>query len=228
MTRIGFKVRVFLFIFVTNKRITNMRIWRKNEVEQAVENEDQKVVSFEKPQMEGEPQGNKIYFYTDISKDTILTLNKQIDIVTKQMKILQITYDLPAPPPIELYICSDGGDVFASMAAVDKIMNNAVPIHTFCEGVVASGATLISSAGAKRFITKNSCMLIHQVSSGLWGNYMQFKDEMKNLELIMTLIKSVYLKKSKFKSKQLDELLKHDLFLSADECLKVGLVDEIL
>jgi len=160
-----------------------MRIWR-NETETAAENEDQKVVSFEKPQMEGEPQGNKIYFYTDISKDTILTLNKQIDNVTKQMKIIQLTYNLVSPPPIEVHICSDGGDVFASMASVDRIMNNEVPIHTFCEGVVASGATLLSTAGHQRFITKNSCMLIHQVSSGLWGNYMQFKDEIKNLELI--------------------------------------------
>ena len=92
-----------------------MRIW-KNEAEKTAENEDQKVVSFEKPQMEGEPLGNKIYFYTDISKDTILTLNKQIDVVSKQMKIVQLTYDLPTPPPIEIHICSDGGDVFASLA----------------------------------------------------------------------------------------------------------------
>ena len=204
-----------------------MRIWR-NETETTAENEEQKIVSFEKPQMEGEPLGNKIYFYTDISKDTILTLNKQIDNVTKQMKITQLTYNLATPPPIEIHICSDGGDVFASMASVDRIMNNEVPVHTFCEGVVASGATLLSTAGHKRFITKNSCMLIHQVSSGLWGNYMQFKDEIKNLELIMTLIKSVYLKKSKFKAKQLEELLKHDLFLSAEECLKFGLVDKVL
>jgi ATP-dependent protease ClpP protease subunit len=57
---------------------------------------------------------------------------------------------------------------------------------------------------------------------------MEFKDEIKNLELIMTLIKSVYLKKSKFKSKELDKILGHDLFLSAEECLKFGLVDHIL
>src|ERR1700692_543457 len=101
-----------------------MRIWRNSDSEAVVENEEQKVVSFEKPQLEGDPQGNKIYFYTDISKDTILTLNKQIDIVTKQMRVLQVNYDLVSPPPIELHICSDGGDVFASMAAVDKIINN--------------------------------------------------------------------------------------------------------
>jgi ATP-dependent protease ClpP protease subunit len=204
-----------------------MRNW-KNEIEPTAENEEQKVVSFEKPQMEGEPLGNKIYFYTDISKDTILSLNKQIDNVTKQMKITQLTYDLPVAPPVEIHICSDGGDVFASMAAVDRIMNNSVPVHTYCEGVVASGATLLSVAGHRRFITKNSCMLIHSVSSGMWGNYMAFKEELQNLDLIMTLIKNVYLKKSKLKGKELDEILKHDLFFNSSKCLKMGLVDQII
>src|SRR4051812_37434425 len=111
-----------------------MRVWKAGDPEKSVENEEPKVVSFEKPQLEGDPQGNKIYFYTDISKDTTLTLNKQIDFVTKQMRILQINYDLPAPPPIELHICSDGGDVLASMASFDKILRNEVPIHTFVEG----------------------------------------------------------------------------------------------
>ena len=204
-----------------------MRHW-KNEAEKTAENDDQKVVSFEKPQLEGEPLGNKIYFYTDISKDTILTLNKQIDNVAKQMKISQITYNLSATPPVEIHICSDGGDVFAAMAAVDKIANNDVPIYTFIEGVAASATTLLSVSGHKRFITKNSCMLIHSVSSGLWGNYMQFKEELQNLDLIMTLIKSVYLKRSRLKEKELNEILKHDLFFNSSKCLKMGLIDEIL
>jgi ATP-dependent protease ClpP protease subunit len=71
-------------------------------------------------------------------------------------------------------------------------------------------------------------MLVHQVSSGLWGNYMQFKDEIKNLELLMSLIKGVYLKKTKFDPKKLDDILSHDLCMGAEECLRHGLVDEIL
>lgn len=203
--------------------------WRKNAAADVDgTDEEPKLISIENTTMEVATQGNKIYFYTDITKDTILSLNRQIDDVTRQIKIFQITYNLPIPPPIELHICSDGGDVFASMASVDKIMNNEVPIHTYCEGVVASCATLISVVGSRRFITKNASMLIHQVSSGLWGNYMEFKDQIKNLDFIMTLIKSVYLKKSKFKSKQLDKILSHDLILSANDCLKYGLVDVIL
>jgi ATP-dependent protease ClpP protease subunit len=62
----------------------------------------------------------------------------------------------------------------------------------------------------------------------MWGNYMAFKEELQNLDLIMTLIKNVYLKKSKLKGKELDEILKHDLFFNSSKCLKMGLVDQII
>lgn len=189
--------------------------------------EQTRVLSIEKS-IDASPQANKIYLYSDINKDTVLNLNRQIDDLTRQLKIIQFTYDLPHPPAIELHICSDGGDIFAAMASVDKIISNTVPIDTYCEGMVASAATLLSSVGNKRYITKSSCMLVHQVTSGLWGNYMQFKDEIKNLELLMSLIKDVYLKRTKFDASTLDELLTHDLCLNSEKCLSYGLVDKIL
>jgi ATP-dependent Clp protease protease subunit len=188
----------------------------------------QKIISIEKSNNDNSVTGNKIYFYQDVSRDTILTLNRQIDDVSRQLKNIQFTYNLPEPPPIELHFCSDGGDVFAAMSIVDKIANSKVPIHTYCEGVVASATTLLSVVGQKRFITERSCMLIHQVSSGLWGNYMEFKDEIKNLELVMSLIRGVYLKHTKYSGTELDEILTHDLYLSSEQCLKMGLVDSIL
>lgn len=203
-----------------------MRIWKHRA--DGDDLDETKIFTMEKNTNDTAPSGNKIYFFTDISKETILNLSKQIDDVSKQMKIAQYTYGFAAPPPIELHICSDGGDVFPSVGLVDKIINSEVPIWTYSEGIVASAATLISCAGHKRFITQRSCMLIHQVSSGLWGNYQEFKDEIQNLDLIMSLIKGVYIKKTKLDSKTLDELLSHDLIWSADECLKHGLVDVIL
>ena len=207
-----------------------MKHWKSRiPSEEEQNNDDTKIITIEK-QLSTEmlPQGNKIYFYSDISRENTLNLNRQIDELTRQMKIVQFTYNLLHPPRIEVHICSEGGDVFSAIASVDKIINNPVPVDTYCEGIVASAATLISSVGHKRFITKSSCMLVHQVSSGLWGNYTQFKDEIKNLELLMELIKSVYLKRTKFNDKELDELLTHDLCLNSKQCLEYGLVDEIL
>jgi len=206
-----------------------MRNWKfHNENEVSEECDEPKMISIEKISNDSNPQGNKIYYYTDVSRDSILNLNRQIDELTKQMKTTQFTYNLPEPPSIEIHICSDGGDIFAAMASVDKIMDNPIPVNTYCEGLVASAATLLSVAGKKRYITKSSCMLVHQVSSGLWGNYMEFKDEIKNLELIMNLIKGVYLKKTKFNGQELENLLSHDLYLNAEKCVEYGLVDEII
>lgn len=217
-------LRAFLFMGMTKK---NWKLLRNNDADQADDDQTPKFI-IERTPSEITPQGNKIYFYSDITRESVLNLNRQIDELTKQMKIVQLTYNLPTTPRIEIHICSEGGDVFAGMAAVDKIIDNQIPIDTYCEGIVASAATLLSCAGDKRYITKSSVMLIHQISSGLWGSYMEFKDEVKNLELLMDLIKGVYLKNTKISNNELEELLKHDLCLHADACLKYGLVDKII
>jgi ATP-dependent protease ClpP protease subunit len=172
--------------------------------------------------------GNRIYFYSDVTRESIYVLNRQIDEMTRHLKSVQFNYGLDQPPVIDVYISSEGGDVFPAMSTVDKIVSNPIPIHTHCEGIVASAATLISVAGKKRTISPNSSMLVHSVTSGFWGNFQEFKDEIRNLELIMKLIKKIYLKYTKFKECELDELLKHDLVLDADECKRVGLVDKVL
>jgi ATP-dependent protease ClpP protease subunit len=71
-------------------------------------------------------------------------------------------------------------------------------------------------------------MLIHQLSSGFWGNYQQFKDEIQNLDLIMKIIKNIYYAHTNFKEKELEEMLKHDLCLETSECLKWNLVDSVV
>lgn len=171
---------------------------------------------------------NKLYFYSDTTRDSIHVLNRQLDELTRQLRILQINYNLCEPPPIHLHISSEGGEVFAALAAVDKIVNNPVPIHTYCEGVVASAATLLSVVGKKRFICKNSSMLVHQISSGMWGNYQQFKDEVQNLDLLMRTLKGIYCKYTKIKETDLEEMMKHDLYIEPQMCLELGLVNEII
>jgi ATP-dependent protease ClpP protease subunit len=192
------------------------------------EDDSTKIISIDKQNQDNCISGNKIYFYQDVTRESILNLNRQIDEISKQVKIIQFTFNLSEPPPIEIHICSDGGEIYAGMAAADKIINNTIPIHTYCEGIVASSATLLSVVGHKRFITKNSHMLLHQISGNFWGNFMQLKDETLNFELIMKTIKTVYLKKTKFKENKLNELLKHDLCLDSETCLNYGLVNSII
>ena len=133
------------------------------------------------------------------------------------------------PKPIKIYINSEGGEIFAAIPLIDAITNSKIPIHTYIEGIAASAASLISMAGHRRFITKNSFMLIHQLSATvLGGKYEEFRDELKNQEKIMHTVKNIYLEKGKLNEDQLTDLMKHDLWLDAETVLKYGFADEII
>ena len=103
-----------------------------------------------------------------------------------------------------------------------------VPIYSIIEGCAASAGTLMSIACNKRFIRKNSYMLIHQLSSGCWGKMCEIEDEMENLNDFMEKIKKIYTEKTKIPRKELTELLKHDLWLNSDKCIKYQLVDDFI
>lgn len=171
---------------------------------------------------------NQIFFYDDVTKSSIYSLNRQLDIAAKSVQLLTINYNLKEVLPIELYIGSDGGEVFSAFSAVDRIKASVIPVHSYVEGMAASAATLLSVCAHKRFIRKNSFMLIHEVRSGVWGPFEDIKEEVKNLELIMKYIRTLYLAHTKFTDSDLDEILKQDMYLDANECLKFGLVDEIV
>ena len=102
------------------------------------------------------------------------------------------------------------------------------PVYTYIDGFAASAATLISVAGKKRFITKNSIMLIHQLSSGNEGKFQEMDDNMRNMENFMHKIKVIYGESTSIPEEELDEILKHDLWLDAETCKRYGLIDEII
>jgi len=185
-------------------------------------------VQEETPKLQNSITSNELYFYSDVTPETSFIINKSLSDLSRQLLITQITFDLPEPPPIRLYINSDGGEVFGALSIIDKIRTCKVPVHSYIEGLAASSATLISVSCHKRFMNKNSVMLIHQVSSWFSGTHENFKDEYKNLEVLMNLLKGIYLKNTNFKESELEELLKHDLYLSANDALKYGLIDEIV
>ena len=170
---------------------------------------------------------NRIYFYSDINTDKILQLNrnlrnKGIDLQREAM------VQEREPANLFLHIQSYGGSIFAGMAGMDEIIKSIVPVHTMIDGCCASAATFLSVCGKKRFINRHAYMLIHQLSSFMWGKYEEFKDEIQNLDKIMVMIKKVYEEYTKIPTKKLEEILKHDLWFDANECIEYGLVDEIV
>jgi len=134
---------------------------------------------------------NTIMFYGEVSERNAKLLNKAIRMLDKDLQVFKVKYD-SEPPPIKLHINSYGGSVFAGLSTVDVILNCKTPVHSYIDGSAASAATLISVVADKRFMYQNSHMLIHQLSSSMWGKFEDFKDEMENLDMLMTKIKKIY------------------------------------
>jgi ATP-dependent protease ClpP protease subunit len=166
--------------------------------------------------------GSTIFFYTGVNKPHVLEMNKHLhNLEVKHLTESQIF-------EIEPRINSGGGLIVAGVAGMDNIRTLKAPVYTIVDGFCASAATFLSVVGEKRFITENSFMLIHQLTTSFWGKYEEFEDEKKNLDLMMKMIKSVYNKYTNIPAKELDKILKRDLMLDAKKCLKWGLVDEII
>ena len=170
---------------------------------------------------------NKIYFYAGVNRDSAVELNKKVGEL--QSKSLTLGHNLDIEPPfIHLFINSGGGSITSGISSMDTILRCKVPVYTYVDGFAASAATFLSVVGTKRFMSRNSYMLIHQLSSNFWGKYSEFEDEKQNLDLMMKTIKNVYKKYTKLPMKKLDEILKHDLMWNADKCLEYGMIDEII
>ena len=77
-------------------------------------------------------------------------------------------------------------------------------------------------------MTKNSLMLVHQLSGSDSGKYNELQDQMTNMNILMKIIKDIYLNNTKLNPEILNTLLQKDLWLDSEICLQYGLVDEIL
>lgn len=189
-----------------------------NQIKNTVEEDDSSEV---------EEVNNNIYYYTDVTKKSVFELNKKIRSLSNDLLATSISLDIPVPE-IKLYINSNGGSLLDCFASVDAIRNSKAPVHSIIEGSAASAATIMSVVAKKRSITKHGYMLIHQLSTGMWGKFENLKDEMDNCSLFMNVINEIYQKYTKIPKNVLKEILKRDIYMDSKTCLKYGLVDKIM
>lgn len=177
---------------------------------------------------------NHIYFRDDVTSESINKLVRIIDDYNdkvKKNKKHMIHFDESKLVPKELYIhiSSFGGSLFDCMIGYDSIKNSEIGINTVVEGFSASCGSLLSVAGKKRYMTKNSVILVHQLSSSSHGKFQELEDDYFNSKEFMERIINIYYDncKNKMTKKEIKEYLKHDRWWNVDEAIKKGLVDEI-
>lgn len=135
-----------------------------------------------------------------------------------------------AEKDIKVFINSPGGFVTALFCLLDSMQLVKPDIRTYCLGEASSAASilLISGTKGKRYITRHSRVLLHQVRAGACGHIADVKITIEEAERLNDLIMDIMLERTRIKRKELKRLIERDCWLSAKEALEYGLVDHIL
>ena len=128
--------------------------------------------------------GNKIYFNSEIHKDSIEQVKQKIIEVSRDIipKYMELGITNPKDMEIKLYIDSNGGAISSGFNLIDFMEHHYIPITTIGCGTIASMATLLLVAGKKKYLTKSSHLLVHQFRAGFSGKREELLDYFKHLE----------------------------------------------
>lgn len=131
--------------------------------------------------------------------------------------------------PIGLRLISEGGSATAALAYYDSIRRSPAPITITATGLVASAATLILAAGNYRIMTKNAWVMVHEDSCGDdIVKVSELERAAKHMRQMEDQWNALLSERTKASAKVWAELNLIDNYLSAETCLELGLIDEIV
>jgi len=131
---------------------------------------------------------------------------------------------------ISFYINSPGGVVSAGLAIYDTMQYVRSPISTLCIGQAASMGSLLLCAGAKgkRFATPNSRVMVHQPSGGAQGQASDIEIQAREILTLRKRLNEIYARHTGQELSAIEEKLERDSYMSAEEALAFGLVDQVV
>lgn len=176
--------------------------------------------------------GERSYdIYSRLLKDRVIFLGSAIDDQVANTVVAQLLFLETENPDAEisLYINSPGGSVTAGMAIYDTMNYIKCPVRTVCIGMAASMGAFLLMAGekGKRLALPNSEVMIHQPSGGASG---QATDVTIHAEWLLRTKKKMNALMAEMTGQPLKKLsqdVERDYFMTAEEALAYGIIDEI-
>ena len=169
--------------------------------------------------------------YSRLLKDRIVFLGGEIDDDTANLVVAQLLFlEMENPDSdISLYINSPGGSVTAGMAIFDPMNYIKPDVRTVCIGMAASMGAFLMMAGkkGKRLALPNSEIMIHQPLGGAQG---QATDVAIRAEWLMKTKEKMTRMMSEMTGQDIERVkqdVERDYFMSAEEALQYGIIDEI-
>lgn len=185
--------------------------------------------------LERTSEGERSYdLYSRLLKDRIIMLDTDVNETSASLVVAQLLFLESEDPEKDIlfYINSPGGSVTAGMSIYDTMQFVKPDISTIVMGQACSMGSLLAQAGAtgKRLMLPHARHMIHQPSGGASGQATDIQIQAEEILKMKQYLTEIYAEhNSKGKTvEQLSQDMERDKFMSAQEALEYGLVDEIV
>lgn len=139
-----------------------------------------------------------------------------------------LALDAESAEPITLYIDSPGGSASGMFAVYDVVRLLRAPVHATCVGMAASAAAfLLATATGTRSATPNARIMIHQPSGGAQGTAADIQIQAAQIGLLRARAEQILAERSGQPVERVAADMQRDFWLSADEAVGYGLLDEV-
>ena len=183
--------------------------------------------------VEQTPRGERAYdIYSRLLKERIIFMVGPVDDYSSNLIVAQLLFLESENPTkdISLYINSPGGSVTAGMSIYDTMQFVKPDISTLCIGQAASMGAILLCGGKKdkRFALPNSRVMIHQPLGSFQGQATDFDIQAKEILSIRARLNQILAKNTGQTIKKIESDTERDNFMSPEEAMKYGLIDNIL
>jgi ATP-dependent Clp protease protease subunit len=170
--------------------------------------------------------------YSLLLKDRIVVLGSEINAPVANLIVAQLLYlDQQNPEqPLNLYVHSPGGEVYAGLAIYDAMQQIAAPISTVAVGRTASFGTVILAAGTSgmRHTLPSATIHMHQPLGGAQGQVTDLLIQINEYARLKEYVLGIFVRHTGQARDVLQRDMERDTFLTAQQAVEYGLVDSLL
>jgi len=183
--------------------------------------------------IESSGRGERAYdIYSLLLKERIVFVGTPINDQVSNLIVAQLLYLNREDPdaPIQMYINSPGGQIYAGLAIYDTMQMVPNPISTVAVGLTASFGTVLLTAGTKgqRYALPNATIHMHQPLGGAQGQASDIEIQAKEILRLRARLNEILAHHTGQTLETIERDTERDYYMSAQEAAEYGLVDKVL
>ena len=226
------------------KRVTSQPLKKKNKKNKKQEVEEKQIVIINniQPPSHSDLELRTINLYGDITEQkaadvvaALLYLENSSHTVTPEDPSNPDSREIIVARSISMMVSTHGGsasDMFSILDVMDMVKERTCDIETFGIGKVMSAGVPILASGTKgkRSIGRNCRIMLHNVMAGTGGTIFSIENELEEIKWVQERYIECLASYTKLTPAKIKKLLKSqkDVYISAEEAIKMGIADQII